>query len=84
MRERESAMKSYENYEDLHINFTLWGKNNTAKSDVSIDDEHQKLKLFIELLGVFYVTGIIGSFCALLHLYRKKSFKNTKQAFMLK
>lgn len=74
-------MKSFENYEDLHENLsTLWRKNSSSKSH----DEDEKLMLFIELLAVFYIIGIIGSFSALLHLYRKKNFKNTKQAFMLK
>lgn len=37
-----------------------------------------------ELLSVFYVVGIIGSFLALLHLYKKRNVKNGKQIFMLK
>lgn len=37
-----------------------------------------------ELLSVLYVVGIMGSFLALLHLYQKQNWKNTKQAFMLK
>lgn len=63
---------------DLHRNLTLREINGT------LDDEHHKSMAYNELISVLYVIGIIGSFSALLHLYRKRSFKNTKQAFMLK
>lgn len=36
------------------------------------------------LLSVFYVVGIIGSFLALIHLYKKRNGRNGKQIFMLK
>jgi hypothetical protein len=47
------------------------------------DDEHKSVA-FMEILGLLYVVGICGSFLAMLHLYTKRNFKNTKQAFMLK
>lgn len=37
-----------------------------------------------ELLSVFYIVGIVGSFLALLHLHQNRNFKNSKQVFMLK
>lgn len=43
-----------------------------------------KASVSTELLTVFYLVGIVGSILALLHLHRKKNFKNSKQAFMLK
>lgn len=72
---------------DLHMNLSLRGANNThnrSQTKIETFDEQKNLTVFFKLLIVFYITGIIGSFCAMLHLYRKKNFKNTKQAFMLK
>lgn len=40
--------------------------------------------VYLKVLSILYIVGIVGSFLALLHLYRKRNFKNIKQAFMLK
>lgn len=48
------------------------------------DDPINKSMVYIEMFSVVYIVGIMGSFLALLHLYRKKNYKNNKQALMLK
>lgn len=55
-----------------------------SKSIESFEQKVKPLPITRELLSVFYVVGIIGSFLALLHLYKKRSCKNGKQIFMLK
>lgn len=47
------------------------------------EDDHKSL-VHVDLLALFYIVGISGCFLALLHLYTRKTFRNTKQAFMLK
>lgn len=60
-------------------------KNTSANlTNSPIDFEDDKSIVHVDMLALFYVVGIIGSFLALLHLYSKKNFRNTKQAFMLK
>ena len=54
---------------------------NTSKVE---SNENDKSIVHVDMLALFYIVGIIGSFLALLHLYSIKYFKNTKQAFMLK
>lgn len=57
----------------------------TYEKNSTISGENDdKSNVHAELVGLFYVVGIIGSFLALLHLNTKKNFRNTKQAFMLK
>lgn len=53
-------------------------------TDFESNDNDHKSMVYLELVAVFYIVGILGSFLALLHLYCKRNFKNTKQAFMLK
>jgi hypothetical protein len=62
--------------------------NSTARKIVESVEEDLKQKTWPvprELLSVFYVVGIMGSFLALLHLCNSsKRNKNVKQIFMLK
>lgn len=59
-------------------------KNETKLNTTSNGIRGHGSIVYLEVIGVLYTVGIVGSFLALLHLYRKRNYKNTKQAFMLK
>jgi hypothetical protein len=58
--------------------------SNLSVNATTIADPIHNSIFFIEVVSVLYIVGIVGSFSAMLHLYRKRNYKNTKQAFMLK
>ncbi|KAG5680559.1 hypothetical protein PVAND_010059 [Polypedilum vanderplanki] len=70
-----------ESYSDSFLDFY---NNETNSTTVINEDNCYKPLVFIEMVSLFYFVGIVGSFLAILHLYRKKNFKNTKQALMLR
>lgn len=45
---------------------------------------HDKFAIPRECFATLYVLGTVGSILALVHLFQKQKFKNTKQIFMLK
>ena len=57
-------------------------KSNCTNTTTTEDDN--KSLVHVDLLALFYIVGISGCFLALLHLHTRKTFRNTKQAFMLK
>jgi hypothetical protein len=61
----------------------LFNNDNHTNSTTGRDHSDNTL-VFIEMVSLFYFVGIVGSFLAMLHLYRKRNFKNTKQALMLR
>lgn len=63
----------------IHSDMAEIGLNGTEK----FKDEQQIVNIALPIL---YISGIIGSFIALLHLYlyQKQHVKNAKQTFLLK
>jgi hypothetical protein len=57
---------------------------NASFNTTALEKNTKPMVISRELLSVLYVVGIIGSFLALLHLYKKRIGRNGKQIFMLK